>query len=318
MATREESGRPPGPDILKISMIAVFFLLPILLAELIWIRIFIPLAPFYLLTTTDEGNGNRILAAGLMIAGLFALATHMLPAFLISLTLLPPGYTLARAVKYKYPASSTWLASSLTLLTTWAAGLILLALFSQQNPYTGFITVIDEAMVAAGEVYQQANLTAEQAFQLERTIKGLRDTFPLVFPSFLLITIITIAWLNLLTGDWLLKKYKPGLSPWPDFKTWRLPEQMVWLAVFAGCGIILPAAGLKVLCLNLALIAGCLYFIQGLAILSFFLEKWNIARPLRIFIYFMIIIQVYGIIFLALAGLFDIWIDFRKKKVAQA
>lgn len=318
MATTKESGRPRGPDMLKIAMIAAFFLLPVLVAELIWMRIFIPLVPLYLLTTTGDRNGNRILAQGLMLAGLFAMATHMLPALLISLTLLPPGYTLVRAIKNKYPVNATWLASCLTLLTTWSAGLILLALFSQQNPYTGFLAVIDEAMLAAGEVYQQANLTADQAFQLERTITGLRETFPLIFPAFLLISIFIISWLNLLTGDWLLKKYRPGLSPWPDFKTWRLPEEMVWLAVFAGSGLILPFTGLKILCLNLALLTGSLYFIQGLAILSFFLEKWTIARPLRIFIYFMIIIQVYGVVFLALAGLFDVWINFRRKTAEQA
>ncbi|RLC27378.1 MAG: hypothetical protein DRH32_10360, partial [Deltaproteobacteria bacterium] len=53
-------------------------------------------------------------------------------------------------------------------------------------------------------------------------------------------------------------------------------------------------------------------FFQGIAVISFFLEKKNAPRPLRIAVYGMMIIWQALLPAVSVLGLFDIWADFRK------
>jgi uncharacterized protein YybS (DUF2232 family) len=51
---------------------------------------------------------------------------------------------------------------------------------------------------------------------------------------------------------------------------------------------------------------------HGLSIVLFFFKKYNVPALTRYVIYLIIILQQLSMIILALMGLFDQWIDFRK------
>jgi uncharacterized protein YybS (DUF2232 family) len=64
---------------------------------------------------------------------------------------------------------------------------------------------------------------------------------------------------------------------------------------------------------NLLVIAGQVYFLQGLAILSVFMDERKWPGMIRGPIYILILIQIYMMIIVAGFGLFDTWFDFRKR-----
>ncbi len=65
------------------------------------------------------------------------------------------------------------------------------------------------------------------------------------------------------------------------------------------------------------IIIALLYCIQGLAILVFLVNKWQIPRMLRTAIYIIMVLQSFGTIVLLGIGIADVWLDFRRQSSEQ-
>lgn len=103
-----------------------------------------------------------------------------------------------------------------------------------------------------------------------------------------------------------------------DLRLWRTPEALIWALIGTGFTMFLPWRPAGLLARNLFLVLlGC-YFCQGLAIVSYFLERFRLPRGLRVAGYLLIAVQhvVAGIV-LAL-GVFDLWGDFRRLSAGSA
>jgi uncharacterized protein YybS (DUF2232 family) len=80
----------------------------------------------------------------------------------------------------------------------------------------------------------------------------------------------------------------------------------------SGFALFFLSGGIKLIAINVLIVIMAAYLFHGLSIILFFLNKYKIPSWMRIGIYFLIIVQQLFLAVLALAGLFDQWIDFRK------
>ena len=64
--------------------------------------------------------------------------------------------------------------------------------------------------------------------------------------------------------------------------------------------------------LNILIICLFLYFIQGIAVFEYYFRTKNVHRFLRLIFYAILVVQQYLAIVIIVAGLFDLWFDFRK------
>jgi uncharacterized protein YybS (DUF2232 family) len=315
MAGDNTGGTDSVPDLPKIAIITVAFTLPVVVVQLGWLRLLTPLPIFFFLLTSGWQKGNSLIGKGVLAAGVIALFLGSLPDFFVSCTLIPLGYVLAKASQETNSINRAGLNASVALTATWCISVFLIGIFTGTNPYSETLAVIDNVIASSINVYQQsAELSSDTAFQLERAIEQIRLLIPVIFPALLLITVITTVWINIIMGIWLLKKQNSqDLCQW-SYNQWRLPDQLVWAIIASGIGLLLPAQLISRISLNLILVIGTLYFFQGMAILSYLLGKWGVPKPFRYFIYVLVCIQAYGLFFLAIAGLLDVWFDFRKKQ----
>lgn len=122
--------------------------------------------------------------------------------------------------------------------------------------------------------------------------------------------------------NWVLAKrlfaFWIPYSPEADFKNWTVPFGGVWMTIVAITLLLLNrhtfhSPWITFGGLNALLILGLIYYIQGLCILSFFLQKWGIHPLARGVFYLLLILffQTLGFMLLSL-GFFDSWFDFRK------
>ena len=97
-----------------------------------------------------------------------------------------------------------------------------------------------------------------------------------------------------------------------DLRLWRTPEPLIWALIGTGFGMFLPWRPLGLLARNFFLVLLGGYFCQGLAIVSYFLERLRLPRGIRVAGYLLIAVQhiIAGIV-LAL-GVFDLWGNFRR------
>ncbi len=99
----------------------------------------------------------------------------------------------------------------------------------------------------------------------------------------------------------------------PDFIEWKFPEILIWGTIVGG-GISLFGHGIwKQVGDNLLLFLGAVYFLQGLAIMGYLFRYLKVPAYLRWFTYILLGIQWYGLLGIAILGLLDTWVDFRRR-----
>ncbi len=135
----------------------------------------------------------------------------------------------------------------------------------------------------------------------------------LEFPSALANFSLILVWSNLV----LLLKINPkgvreslGLDA-GYFRKWKTPFYLVWPTIITGFFLVVDLGIVSHVALNVFKFLMAIYAIQGLSILSFFFEVWNIRGLFRLIGFSVVLILMMPLV-LSL-GFFDLWFDFRSK-----
>ncbi|MBU0485857.1 MAG: YybS family protein [Proteobacteria bacterium] len=297
-----------------VAITALILFLPAVNLGMVWLQFFVPLPAFYYLSRYGFRNGSNIIAAAVFVAGAITTFLGSFPGLFLSIAMLPAGFVLAMSLKKELTPVQTGTNVTITLMAGWFIWAIIYGAIENINPYQELLESLDQGLVATLEMYSKTKkLSPTELAEIETAFKELRLLFPKMFPGMLLSTLLSTACLNMIIGQWLMTRQAIP-SPWRRFSEWRLPENLVIFVIANGLFFILPVNVLNIAGLNLVFILGTLYFFQGLAVLTSLLARWLVPQPLKALIYFMIIIQASGVILLAITGLIDVWVDFRKPK----
>ena len=115
---------------------------------------------------------------------------------------------------------------------------------------------------------------------------------------------------SVVSAAYVLAMFSTGGSQQPSVKI-----KLVWGVIFGGGALFFLRGPLNTIGLNIIIVWGALYFLQGLAVLVTLLHKWSVPHPLRVLIYGFFIIQTFGIVFLSIIGLAEVWTDLRKLNI---
>ncbi|MCX5849998.1 MAG: DUF2232 domain-containing protein [Deltaproteobacteria bacterium] len=162
------------------------------------------------------------------------------------------------------------------------------------------------------KLYSQLPLKAEDINFIQDNKKNIIDGLTRIFPAIIVMGSAFIIWINFLLGKRILNK--AGII-YPVFATlahWKASESIIWIFIISGALFFVPHKDANFIGLNIFLVMCFVYFLQGLAIVSFFFQKKNAPLFFRYIFYFLIAVQQFLVIPIAIIGLFDIWIDFRK------
>jgi uncharacterized protein YybS (DUF2232 family) len=99
-----------------------------------------------------------------------------------------------------------------------------------------------------------------------------------------------------------------------DLSRWSAPEWMVWLLLAGGFGLFIPVSAIGAIALNGFICIAAIYFCQGLAIIGFYFQSLAVPSIVRGIIYFVVFAQPVVAALVCVAGVFDMWIDFRRLK----
>ena len=149
----------------------------------------------------------------------------------------------------------------------------------------------------------------------------LLDTVPLIvriMPGVLMACTLGICWLNLLVS---LRYCRAAANEFCDREKlilWKAPERIVWFVIASGLILLLPVGDLKLAAINLLIVTGTIYFLQGVAIVAFYLERWKLPVYVKGFVYAVVFLQQLASMATVALGLFDVWFDFRKPRKKPA
>ncbi len=163
-------------------------------------------------------------------------------------------------------------------------------------------------------IYEKQGVKGEEIKLLTEGIQQVSQLTGKLFPAILLIGLGSIACLNMMIIFRLSGKMLPNLPKSDDFNSFRNPDLLVWVVITAGFAMLLPYPEVSRVALNLLLVTGFIYFLQGLAVLLSFFQRIAVPAFARFFFWLILAVQPYLMLGIAVLGIFDIWGDFRTPK----
>lgn len=138
-----------------------------------------------------------------------------------------------------------------------------------------------------------------------------------LIPGLMIISSLSSAFLSFFLSRIILRKMQIQLPNIPPFKNWRIPWYYIWGFIIAFGFFLLgdytKIQLLKTLGLNVLLIHGPVFFVIGLAVVKFYLEKFKVGKGLRlVFIVLVLIYFPFAFMSLATLGMFDMLFDYRR------
>lgn len=209
-----------------------------------------------------------------------------------------------------------------TSLVTFALRVVMYSILFGENLLAMGLDAMETSINQAVFLYESLGLAPDVIAQMEELTVVMAEAVRLLLPLGILMTAAIQCFANLFFVRLLVKRI-PSMDvtvPWvPPFVQWRWPWYAVWgfilvrLLSIVPVFIAVPDELWGALILNLDLFFVYLFLLQGLAIVWFFLDKYNVSKVLRvIMILFLLLPGGPVTLVLALGGMLDTWFDFRK------
>ncbi len=286
----------------------------VLSALLFATSLFVPLlfpaalvAPFpLLLQRLRAGLGSAVLAT-LIAAGLLGAAFSPAQAGVFLLLLVLPGMLIAEA-----------LARGRGLLRGcgWAFVLvslqISLALVLWSGPMADhFLAPLEEFRSPQFlEGLKASGLPPERVADWSEQMTLLRDAMAVVFPGAYIIAGGLVVLANAALLRFYLARRDPGWLEGGEFERIRWSPLLAMGFVLAGAAV--AVAEFRPAAYNVLLVLAFFFLLQGLAVTAFYAHRLAGPPLLRAAVVVLVLINPWAPQILALLGLFDTWIDFRK------
>ncbi|HLR21703.1 MAG TPA: DUF2232 domain-containing protein [Tissierellaceae bacterium] len=140
----------------------------------------------------------------------------------------------------------------------------------------------------------------------------------LIIPSVLFVLSLIASYLNYLLISFGLRKLDINIITRPKFSNFRLPDNIVLglITMFIGIFIMekMDLGYTDVIIINLVTLISLMFSIQGLAVLDYFLGRFNIFPLIRFITYLMLLFNSAMVIMLTIVGFIDTIFDLRKRK----
>ncbi len=168
---------------------------------------------------------------------------------------------------------------------------------------------VDQAM----RIYREAGFSESQLQQLQEVVDSLATFIKQTFYGLFVAGVLAIQFLCLAILQWLKKNHYQISGS--RFANWRLPAGLIWGLIVAGFAMFFaPLEALALLGRNLLAILLPLYFLQGLAVVSSYLQRKAYPPAVKGLIYALVFILNPMPLIITGVGVFDLWIDFRKPR----
>lgn len=240
------------------------------------------------------------------------------------------GLVLALMIGSRKSAMSTIVVCALTVMASTVALLLTVApLMEMDLSVKKQLDVMADAFKKSGEANveslkksgaseEQIKNMAKFYSQAAEAVRGMHIYAPL----FLLGSSLISAFINYMAAAVVLRRLSYDVPPLPEFRLWRVHWTVIWVFI---CGLLLinltgggiveqPGAGryLNLIGHNINGAFLMLFFINGLAVVHFYMIHFRVNMAARMFLYFLIFFHPLFYMAVLFTGLSDPWIDIRK------
>ena len=157
------------------------------------------------------------------------------------------------------------------------------------------------------------DLTAEQQRDVRLFIQEMDSWMRQTYPAIVVLGVSAFVLLQIWALSLLSGRYYsvPGVA----FVSWKAPESLIWGLITAGVLFFAADGLLRQIGLNLLIVLLLVYYVQGLAIVTELFKRKQFPMFMQVMGYAMALLFNPLPFIVAGIGVFDLWIDFRKKRI---
>lgn len=272
--------------------------------------LFLPLPTLYYRSKLGRNIGIIVPAASIfvMTAVLGGLAADTV--FFLELLLL--GFMLSEFLALDLSVEKTVVFTCSAVLLSGFLGLVLYSNVSG----SGIVDLVSDYIARNLELtlvlYESMGVSDDNLVRLTNSFEQIQYVLVRIVPAMVIASTLFITWTNLLLARGV---FRTGGIRFPEFGTlnhWKAPDALIWVLIGCGGLLLIPGSSLKLMGLNGLLVLLTVYFLQGIAVVSYFFNKKRFPRMLRLFLYSLIALQQIILLFIIGLGIFDMWLNFRK------
>ncbi|MBP2633337.1 MAG: Protein of unknown function rane [Firmicutes bacterium] len=185
------------------------------------------------------------------------------------------------------------------------------------NPMNIQMDMMQQAFEESLAVYRSSGMSETEIAEIAGKFKTGLDTVKQLVPVTVVLAGLFETYINFIVAGVVLRRVGlMNIVTMPPFKEWKLPWGLVYIYAFSLIGMYWGSSHeievLLQVSMNFNMFAGILSFIQGLVILFYMADRYQLSNFLRGII--LILILTSGLFqVVALIGLFDIIFDYRKR-----
>jgi uncharacterized protein YybS (DUF2232 family) len=282
-----------------------------------FVGLFVPLPILFYRSKLGRSSGLLILiAVSLIVTSFVGLNSLGTAAFLFELGLV--GLILPEVFEMNLSVEKTVGFTAGGVLTMGALILALYTLVSTTSPWALASDYVEKSVKLALAVYREMDAPEEKINMLSQSLDGILYVMLRIIPGIMVVATLFVVWSNLLLARLVLRSKELFCPDFGRLNQWKAPEHLVWVAIASGVLLLFGHPGLKMLGINGLIVMMMVYFFQGIAIVSFYFEKKQFPKILRILLYGLIAIQQLLLLVVVALGFFDIWIDFRRTRKVES
>lgn len=269
--------------------------------------------PFLYYGTKRGLYGGLTLSAVTVLVVILAvrfLGQSQLILFVIEFSAL--GLALSEIFRRRYSLGYTLSIGTVFMLVMGIACLFLIGIARHMGPFEVLQAYLKSNLNGALHMYEQIGVEKDRALEIQAYGKAIIDTISKVYPSLLVVGSGFVVWINVLLGRRMLRRTQLEYPVFANADRWQAPEILVWGLIAAGFSLFFPLGSVRWIAINVLIVLMTVYLFQGVSILLFFLNKYHVPPWIRGAICLLLFFQQVFLLLVALGGVFDQWIDFRK------
>lgn len=206
-------------------------------------------------------------------------------------------------------------------LSIWLGALVAASGF---GPQAGAQTVAEYMIESSRPFYLALGMSEQDIDSRKTEVLDMAAMAPYMAPAVVLVASAALSGVSVGLARKLFAKMR---QPFPqDFvlRDFRLHFSFAYMMILGLlCELVAPflpeaySSPASLAGANLLIVAEVLFFIQGVAIASFFLWRYKVSKPKRAGIYAVLVLLQLTLSLVSWIGLFDTWIDYRRRFAKQ-
>lgn len=172
---------------------------------------------------------------------------------------------------------------------------------------------VQSSISQTASLYEKAGVKGDELKAMQESMQQAGELVITIYPALVTVSLGLVACMNLLVLARIANRVRMPLYV-GDFKKYRNPEPLVWLLIASGFGTLAPSNPVYLASLNVLIVVGALYSVQGFAVISHYFRRLQVPKFIRLLSALFLILQPFMALVVVVLGVFDLWGDFRSPK----